>query len=59
MSALRLKCKNCGSFAIARDAWVTWNYDKKDWEVLAVYDHMQCLECDSERIEEYEHAETA
>lgn len=51
-------CADCGSFNIGRDSWAVWNHEREEWEIAAVYDHMQCLDCDSDRINEVQYPVT-
>tara|TARA_B100000678_G_scaffold217394_1_gene184766 strand:+ start:3046 stop:3414 length:369 start_codon:yes stop_codon:yes gene_type:complete len=45
---LKMRCPNCGSEAICKDAWAAWDVTNQRWELGGVYDHETCIECEHE-----------
>lgn len=39
-------CADCGSTDIHHDAVAQWNPEKKDFEIVAVYDDCWCVDCE-------------
>jgi hypothetical protein len=46
---MRIVCSWCGSANVSRDAWASWNVEKQDWELGAVFDAGFCQACECER----------
>ena len=45
---LKMRCPNCGSEAICKDAWAAWDETTQRWELGGVYDYETCIECERE-----------
>ena len=45
---IKMRCPNCGSEAICKDAWASWDETNQRWELGGVYDHETCIECERE-----------
>ena len=43
---IKMRCPNCGSEAICKDAWAAWDETNQRWELGGVYDHETCIECE-------------
>ncbi len=41
-------CSKCGSDAVVRDAWASWNADTQTWQLKQVFDHTFCPVCEEE-----------
>jgi len=41
-------CSKCGSNAVVRDAWASWNADSQSWQLKQVFDHTFCPVCEDE-----------
>ena len=41
-------CSYCGSRAVYRDAFASWNLSKQCWELSNVYDDAYCSDCEGE-----------
>jgi hypothetical protein len=46
---IRIVCSWCGSDNVLRDAWASWDVDKQDWVLGAVFDAGFCQACECER----------
>jgi len=42
-----MKCANCGSSEVRKDAWAAWDLNTQQWDLAAIYDHAYCLDCDA------------
>ena len=38
-------CNYCGSDEVYRDACVAWNVETQQWELVTVYDNVDCEQC--------------
>jgi DNA-directed RNA polymerase subunit RPC12/RpoP len=45
---IEIVCSVCGSYDVRRDADATWNVEKQEWELIAVYDNATCEHCGKE-----------
>lgn len=45
---IKMRCPNCGSEAICKDAWAAWDETNQRWELGGVYDHETCIQCEHE-----------
>ena len=45
---IRMRCPNCGSDAICKDAWAAWDETNQRWELGGVYDNETCIQCEHE-----------
>jgi len=50
MAKEKIVCKECGSEEVRRDAFASWDVDKQEWVLHAIYDHFVCDsdECNGE-----------
>jgi len=46
---IKIVCSECGSDDVRRDANASWNIEKQEWELCAVYDNGTCEACGEER----------
>lgn len=46
--AIRIVCRDCGSDDVARDAWASWDEDRQEWILQAVFDAGFCHRCEEE-----------
>lgn len=40
-----MKCKNCGSTEILRDAYARWDQETQEWVLHSIYDEALCVCC--------------
>ena len=45
---IKMVCHTCGSTEVRRNADVRWNYDKQEWEIVAIFDNATCEKCEGE-----------
>lgn len=45
---ITIHCRYCLSEEVNRDAYVTWDTEKQEWELSNVYDHAYCNDCEGE-----------
>lgn len=43
-----MRCAECGSSEVSRDAAVRWNYEEQKWEAQDPYDDAYCDKCGEE-----------
>lgn len=48
MTKIKIVCSDCGSDAVMRDAWATWDVDLQDWVLGNVFDQGHCEICECE-----------
>lgn len=50
---LRMKCRDCGSTSVLRDAYAEWNEESQEWELQNIFDAAICCseECDGGETE--------
>lgn len=55
MGAKRV-CANCGSEAVVKDAWASWDETKQEYVLDDIFDYEFCKDCDGETtiIEKFE-----
>lgn len=45
MKKVDMRCPECGSFNVLKDAYAEWDVDKQEWALHAVYDDCRCDAC--------------
>ena len=45
---MQIVCRYCGSHAVLRDAWASWDFEKQQWVLADLLDHAHCCDCDNE-----------
>jgi hypothetical protein len=49
MTKVRKVCKTCGSENVVSDAYVSWNVETQDWDIVeSVFDMEFCYDCEGE-----------
>lgn len=49
MSNVRKVCSWCRSENVVTDAWVKWNVETQEWDIIEdVFDNEYCKNCDGE-----------
>lgn len=43
-----MRCEDCGSLDVERDASVYWDENAQEWALFTVYDAAECRDCGSE-----------
>ena len=56
---IRMRCPNCGSDAICKDAWAAWDETNQRWELGGVYDHETCISCEHEGDDHFDRIDIA
>lgn len=56
---IRMRCPNCGSEAICKDAWAAWDETNQRWELGGVYDHETCIGCEREGDDHFDRIDIA
>lgn len=51
MPKIQMKCPECGSTNITKDALAQWDETAQDWTLAGVYDCETCQDCEAERDE--------
>jgi hypothetical protein len=46
---ITIVCSWCGSADVSRDAWASWDVEKQDWVLSAVFDNGFCHACGVDR----------
>jgi hypothetical protein len=41
-------CARCGGDHVVRDAWASWDVERRTWKLAAVFDYAHCNTCDRE-----------
>ena len=49
IDAMRIVCSWCGSADVSRDAWASWDIDRQEWVLGAVFDDGFCHACECAR----------
>lgn len=45
---IKYECPHCGSNALLKDAYASWNIELQKWQLEATYDTTICSLCESE-----------
>ena len=45
---IQIRCRNCDSDVVTRDAWAAWDVDSEVWVLGAVFDYAFCHTCEVE-----------
>ena len=56
---IRMRCPDCGSEAICKDAWAAWDETNQRWELGGVYDHETCIGCEREGDDHFDRIDLA
>ena len=50
-----MKCSECQSEEVRKDAWASWDVENQDWVLDCVFDYSFCVNCDNEiHIDQFE-----
>jgi hypothetical protein len=54
---LTMRCSNCDSEDVVRDAWACWSFERQEWELSQIFDYAYCEACEGDcKIERSEPA---
>jgi len=45
---LTMRCSNCGSEDVVRDAWARWSFEQQEWELGEIFDYAYCETCEGD-----------